>query len=157
MTMMRWEPMRNMMSLRNAMDRWLEDSFIRPSRFWPELGSGELPLELDMYQTDKDIVIKTAVPGLKPEEVDVSITGDVLTIKGEHKEEKEVKEENYLRKERRYGTFHRSLQMPVSVKGDKAEAVFENGILTLILPKAEEMKPKQIKVKTKPTAEGGKK
>lgn len=157
MSMMRWEPMGDMMSLRNAMDRLLEDSFIRPSRLWQEHGSGELPLELDMYQTDKDIVVKTAIPGLKPEEVDISITGDVLTIKGEHKEEKEIKEENYLRKERRYGTFHRSLQMPVSVKSDKAEAVFENGMLTLILPKAEEVKPKQIKVKAKPIAESGKK
>jgi HSP20 family protein len=157
MTMMRWEPFSNVMSLRNAMDRLFEDSFVRPYRFWPEIGSGELPLELDMYQTDKDVVIKTAIPGLKPEEVDISITGDVLTIKGEHKEEQEVKEENYLRKERRYGTFQRSLQMPVAVKSDKAEAVFENGVLTLTLPRAEEVKPKQIKVKAKPMVEGGKK
>ena len=157
MTMMRWEPFSNMMSLRNAMDRLFEDSFVHPYRFWPEIGSGELSLELDMYQTDKDVVIKTAIPGLKPEEVDISITGDVLTIKGEHKEEQEVKEENYLRKERRYGTFRRSLQMPVAVKSDKAEAMFENGVLTLTLPKAEEVKPKQIKVKAKPTIEGGKK
>ena len=157
MTMMRWEPFSDMMSLRNAMDRLLEDSFVRPSRFWPELGSGELPLELDVYQTDKDVVVKATVPGVKPEEVDISLTGDILTIKGEHKEEQEVKEKDYLRKEHRYGTFSRSLQIPVPVKGDKAEAVFENGIVTLTLPKAEEVKPKQIKVKSKPMVEGGKK
>jgi len=146
-----------MMSLRNAMDRLLEDSFIRPSRFWPELGNGELPLDLDIYQTDKEVVVKAAIPGVKPEEVDISLTGDILTIKGEHKEEQEVKEKNYLRKERRYGTFSRSLQVPVQVKSDKAEAVFENGVLTLTMPKVEEVKPKQIKVKAKGIIEGAKK
>lgn len=157
MTMMRWEPFSDMMSLRNAIDRLFEDSFVRPSRFWPELGAGELTLDLDVYQTDKDVIVKASIPGVKPEEVDISITGDVLTIKGEHKEEKEVKEKDYLRKERRYGTFSRSLQIPVPVKDDKAEAEFENGTLTLHLPKAEEVKPKQIKVKAKQAIEGGKK
>jgi HSP20 family protein len=101
-------------------------------------------------------VVKAAVPGVKPEEVDVSIIGDILTIKGEHKEEKEVKEDNYFRKERRYGTFSRSVQIPVPVKTDKAEAVFDNGVLTLTLPKAEAVKPKQIKVKPKAVIEGAK-
>ena len=157
MTMRRWEPMGNMMSLRNAMDRLFEDSFIRPSRYWPEVGAGESLLDLDIYQTDNDVVVKASIPGVKPEEVDISLNGDVLTIKGEHKEEQEVKEENYLRKERRYGIFTRSIQIPVSVKSDKAEAVFEDGVLKLTLPKAEEVKPKQIKVKAKKMIEGGKK
>ena len=157
MTMMRWEPLSDMMSLRNAMDRLFEDSYIRPSRLWPELGRGELSLDLDVYQTDNDVVVKATIPGIKPDEVDISLTGDVLTIKGEHKEEKEVKEEDYFRKERRYGSFSRSIQIPVSVKSDKAEAVFDNGVLTLTLPKAEEVKPKQIKVKAKKMIEGEKK
>lgn len=157
MTMIRWEPFRDMISLRNAMDRLLEDSFVRPSRFWPELGKGELSLDLDMYQTDKDVIIKATIPGVKPEEIDISLTGDVLTIKGEHKEEQEVKEQDYFHKERRYGSFSRSIQIPVSVKSDKADAVFENGVLTLTLPKAEEEKPKQIKVKAKAAIEGAKK
>ena len=157
MTMMRWEPLSDMMSLRNAMDRLFEDSYIRPSRLWPELGRGELSLDLDVYQTDNDVVVKATIPGIKPDEVDISLTGDVLTIKGEHKEEKEVKEEDYFRKERRYGSFSRSIQIPVSVKSDKAEAVFDNGVLTLTLPKAEEVKPKQIKVKAKKMLEGEKK
>lgn len=157
MTMARREPFGDMMSLRNAMDRLFEDSFIRPTRLWPELSTGDLSLDLDMYQTDKDLVLKTAIPGLKPEEVDISLNGDVLTIKGEHKEEKEEKEKDYLYKERRYGTFSRSVQIPVPVKSDKAEAVFDNGILTLVLPKAEEAKPKQIKVTAKPMVEGAKK
>jgi HSP20 family protein len=110
-----------------------------------------------MYQTANDVVIKASLPGVKPEQVDISITGDTITIKGEHKEEEEVKEEDYFRKERRYGAFGRSIQIPVSVQSDKAEAVFENGILTLTLPKAEEIRPKQIKVKAKTMIEGAKK
>lgn len=109
-----------------------------------------------MYQTDDDVAVKAAIPGLKPEEVDISITDDTLTIKGEHKEEQEIKEENYLYKERRYGTFARSVLIPVKVKSEKTEAVFENGVLKLTMPKAEEAKPIQIKVKVKQIAEGKK-
>lgn len=145
--LVRWEPFRDIISLRNAMDRLFEDSFVRLSRFWPALGEWQVPI--DMYQTDNEIVVKAAIPGLKPEEVDISITGDTLTIKGEHKEDKEVKDEDYFYKECRFGAFSRTLTIPVKVKSDKAEAVFENGILTLTLPKAEEVKPKQIKVKVK--------
>jgi len=100
--------------------------------------------------------VKAVLPGAKPEDVDISITGDTLTIKAEHKEEQEVKEEDYFYKECRYGTCSRSVTIPVQVKADKAEAVFENGILTLTLPKAEEVKPKQIKVKAKQLTQGKK-
>jgi len=155
MTMIRWEPFREMMTLRNAMDRLFEESFVRPSRLWPEVGVGELAI--DMYQTANDVVVKAALPGLKPEEVDISITGDTLTIKGEHKEEQEVKQEDYFYKEHHYGSFSRSVVIPVQVKSDKAEALFENGVLILTLPKAEEIKPKQIKVKAKPAIEAAKK
>lgn len=155
MAMIRWEPFREMMSLRNAMDRLFEDSFVRPWRFWPDLERGEL--SLDMYQTANDVVVKAALPGVKPEEVDISITGDTLTIKGEHKEEQEVKQADYFHREHCYGSFSRSLTIPVKVKSDKAEAIFENGILTLTLPKAEEVKPKQIKVKPKAMIEGARK
>ena len=155
MSMIRWEPFREMMSLRNVMDRLVEDSFVRPSRLWPELERGELPV--DVYQTANDIVIKATIPGVKAEEVDISITGDTLTIKAEHKEEKEVKQEDYFYRERRHGTFSRSIPVPVQVKAEKAEAVFDNGVLTLTLPKSEEVKPKQIKVKAKGTIEGAKK
>jgi len=156
MDLVRWEPFRQMTSLREAMDRLFEDSFVRPSRFWPELlGRGELPI--DMYQTANDVVVKASLPGVKPEEVDISITGDTLTINGEHKEEEEVKQEDYFRRERYYGAFSRSLILPVQIQSDKAEAVFENGVLTLTLPKAEEVKPKQIKVKAKKVLETAKK
>lgn len=88
MTMQRWEPFRELLSLRNAMDRLFEDSFVRPSRLWTELGARDLPL--DMYQTDESVVVKAALPGVKPENVDISITGEVLTIRGEYKEDEEI-------------------------------------------------------------------
>ncbi|MDD5701366.1 MAG: Hsp20/alpha crystallin family protein [Dehalococcoidales bacterium] len=157
MAMQRWEPFKEMMSLRNAMDRLLEESFVSPSRLFMEReGFGTVPL--DVYQTDKEVVVKASLPGYKPEEVDISITGDVLTIRGEHKEEQETKEENYFYKERRYGSFSRSIPIPVEVKSEKAEATFDNGILMLKMPKMETSKPKQIKVKAgKAQLESGKK
>jgi len=145
--MVHWEPSGGLTSLRQAMDRLFEDAFIHPSRLLPEIMSQEPAL--DVYQTDKDVVIKASLPGVKPEEVEVSITGDMLTIKGEHKEESEEKKANYFRKELRYGNFQRSIDLPFPVKSDKAEASYENGVLTITLPKVEEVKPKQIKIKTK--------
>ena len=145
-----------MMSLRQAMGRLFEDSFVRRPHWWPALAEGALPLSLEMYQTANDVVVKTAAPGAKPEEVDISITGDTLTIKGERKEEKEVKEADYFLKEHVYGSYSRTVTIPVPVQADKAEAAFENGILTLTLPKKEEAKPKQVKIKPKTTIEGAK-
>jgi HSP20 family protein len=154
MAIQRWEPFREMMTLRNAMDRLFDDSIVRPSvhLYGPEVG-----VALDVYQTANDVIVKASLPGFKPEEVDISITGDTLTLKGEHREEKETKNENYLLQERSYGSFSRSITIPVEVKSEKAEASFEDGVLTLTLPKAEEVKPKQIKVKARPMIEGEKK
>jgi len=156
MTMQRWEPFKEMMTLRNAMDKLFEDSFVRPTSWFFE-GEGRGAVALDMYQTDNDVVVQASLPGFKPEEVEISITGDTLTLKGEHKEEKETKEEDYFFRERRYGSFNRTVTIPVGVKSEKAEATFENGVLTLTLPKAEEAKPKQIRIKARPMIEAGKK
>jgi HSP20 family protein len=142
--LVRWEPFREMISLRQAMDRLFEDSFVR----FPHLsGDGVREFPIDVYQTKKDLVVKAALPGVKPEEVDITITDDAVTIKGEHAEEQETKEDVYLYRERYYGAFSRSVAIPVKVKGEKAEATFEEGVLTLTLPKAEEIKPRQIKIK----------
>jgi HSP20 family protein len=102
-----------------------------------------------MYETDDAVVVKAAIPGVDPKDVEINVTGDTLTIRGEIRKEEEVKEENYLRRERYYGSFCRSFLLPTRVVADDAEAVFENGVLTLTLPKAEEVKPKSIKVKAK--------
>lgn len=151
--LIRWEPM-GVTSLRQAMDRLFEDSFVRSSGLLPSFGT-EAPA-VDMYQTDKDVVVKASLPGMKAEDVEISVTGDMLTLKGEHREEQEVKEESYFRKEMRYGSFVRSLEIPVPVKVDKADAVFEDGVLTLTLPKTEAIKPKSIKVKATKVAEAKK-
>lgn len=147
MSITRWEPFRDLISLREAMDRLLEESWVRPRRGW--LLPTEETLAVDIYETDDNVVVKTSVPGIKPEDIDITITGNTLTIAGETKAEEKVEEENYIRRERRYGRFSRSLTLPSSVEGEKAEASFEQGILTLTIPKAEEAKPKAIKVKSK--------
>jgi len=144
----RWEPFRELVSLREAMDRLFEESFVRPGGGRLAPAGMELPA-VDMYQTDDAVVVKSAIPGIKPEDIDISITGDTLTIRGETRVEEEVNEENYIRRERRYGSFCRSLALPLPVVTEKAEAEFENGVLTLTLPKAEEVKPKAIKIKAK--------
>lgn len=156
MALQRWDPFKEVMTLRNAMDKLFEESFVRPSSLWLDFDGGRT-IPIDMYQTDNDIVVKASLPGFKPEEVDISITGDTLTIKGEHKEEKEARDEDYFCRERYYGAFSRSVTLPVEVKAEKAEATFENGVLTLTLPKSEEARPKQIKVKAKPMIEAAKK
>jgi HSP20 family protein len=144
----RWEPFRDLISLREAMDRLFEESFIRPRTGWlAPLGAEALAV--DVYETDQDVVVKSSVPGIKPEDIDITITGDTLTIKGETKAEEKVEKSNYIRQERRYGAFSRSLTLPTTIVAEKAKAEFEDGVLTLTLPKAEEVKPKTIKVKAK--------
>lgn len=128
------------------MDRLFEDSFVRPWRLLGLWDNG-YAFPADMYHTPEAVVIKASLPGVKPEEVDITISEGTLTIKGEHKAEEETKQEDYLYQERRYGSFCRSFTLPSHLHTEKAEAIFEQGVLTLTIPKAEEVKPKQIKVK----------
>jgi HSP20 family protein len=147
MSITRWEPFSELMSLRDAMDRLFEESFVRPGRLLGLSAAGTVPV--DIYQQDNNLIVKAAIPGVRPEDIDVSVVGNTLTIKGETKEEKEVKEENVIRRERRFGAFSRSLTLPNPVDANKASATYENGILTLTLPLAEEARPKGIKVQAK--------
>lgn len=127
------------------MDRVFDETFNR------QLGHVEdwsVP-SVDMYQTDKELVVKAVLPGMKAEDIQISITGDVLTLRGETKQEQEIKEATYHLRERRFGSFSRSLPLPTAVVTDQGRAEFENGILTLILPKSEEARPKTINVKVK--------
>ena len=148
MAIERWQPFSELMSLRQAMDRLFEDSFVRPSRGVAALGEVAAPA-LDVYQTPTEIVVKAALPGLKPEDVNIDITGETLEIKGERKAEQEIKKDDYLYQERRYGAYSRSVVLPSVLKTDKAEATMEDGILTLTIPKVEKVKPKKISVKAK--------
>ena len=137
------------------MDGLFDERLVRPSTLFHAFVS-DTAHPIDMYQTDSDVVVKATLPGLKPEEVDVTISGDVLTIKGETKADEEIKREDYFYQQHRYGEFSRSLRLPGELRADEAVATFEDGILTLTVPKAEEIKPKQIKVKSS-KAIGGRK
>lgn len=143
--LIRWEPAREMMTLREAMDRLFDDAFTRPL----SLRDGWSVPAIDMYQTDDEIVVKAALPGVKADEVQINITGEVLTLKGEMKHEEEKEEKAWHIREQRYGSFERSVVLPTDVVADKAKADFENGILTITLPKADEVKPRTITVKAK--------
>ncbi len=146
--LIRWEPMRDAVTLRDAMDRLFDEAFTRP---WGLMdgGRGAGGPAVDMYQTDNEVVVKAAVPGMKPEDVQISITGDMLTIKGETQENSDTQEKAYHIREHRWGSFERVVGLPTAVVSEKAQAEFENGILTITLPKAEEVKPKMISVKAK--------
>ena len=144
--LIRWEPAREMMSLRDAMDRLFDDAFTRPLRFYD--GHWSIPT-VDMYQIDNEVVVKAAIPGVKTDDVQINVTGEMLTIKGETKEKEEVKEKAYHLREQRWGSFERIVALPTDVTADKAKAEFENGILPITLPKAEEVHPKSITIKAK--------
>jgi HSP20 family protein len=106
---------------------------------------------LDMYETDTEVIVRVSVAGFKPEDIQVTLTGDTLSIKGEVKSEQEDRDEKrtYIRREIRRGSFQRTLTLPVGTKGDDTRAEFENGLLVLTIPKAEETKSKMIQIKAK--------
>ena len=143
----RYDPFNEIVSLRQAMDRLFEGSFVSPLTWRSVEGDSTLNPALDVHQTDDEIVVSASLPGLKPDDVQITLTGQTLQIRGEFKADDEVKRDQYLYRERRYGTFSRQLQLPVRVQGEKAQAAFENGVLTLRIPKAEDIKPKQIQIK----------
>jgi len=143
----RWRPRSDLMTLHQAMDRLFEDSLVRPGLAWrgaPREGAIQLPV--DIYFTEDEVVIKAAVPGVNPDDVEITIEGDTLMIKGETTAPEDV---DYICQEHCYGPFARAFNMNVPIQTDKVTAEFENGILTLTLPKAEEVRPKTIKVKAK--------
>lgn len=145
-TLTRFDPFNEMVSLRQAMDRLFEDSFVSPLS-WRSLEGEAISPALDVHQTPDEIVVTAALPGVKPRDVEITLTGQTLQIRGELKADERVERDQYLYRERRYGSFSRQLQLPVRVEGDKTQATFENGVLTLRVPKAEEVKPRQIQIK----------
>ncbi len=141
-------PLREMRTLREAMDELLEESFVRQGqRGMERQGERRLRLPLDVYTTPEEITIVASLPGLTPDEVDITIDGDRLTIQGQLRPP--LENVAYLFQERAYGPFSRTLTLNVPIDANGAEAVFENGVLTLTLPKAEESRPRTIEVKRK--------
>ena len=141
-----WRPFRELERMRREMDR-LWDSFFeeRPQRKIEELG--EWGPSLDLSETKNDLIVKADVPGIDPKDIDISLNKDVLTIKGEKKRETEEKGENYHFIERSYGAFARSIRLPRDVQTDKINASYKDGVLRVTLPKSEEAKKKEIRIK----------
>ena len=143
--LIRWDPLREVSEVRSLMDRAFDDFFSRSTITYDGIGS----IDVNLLQTDDDIIVKASIPGVKPEDINISISGDTLTLRGEVKEDQEYKDVNYHIREMRQGSFSRTMTLPVKVDSDKAKAEFENGILCLTMPKAEEVKPKTITIKAK--------
>lgn len=145
--LIRLQPWSGFMPLRRAMDRFFDDSPVWPGltrRAVPREGVAQLPV--DIYSTEDEIIIKAAVPGVNPDDVEITIEGDTLTIKSETQAPENV---DYICQEYCYGPFARTFNLNVPIQTDKVTAEFENGLLTLTLPKTEEVKPKTIKVQAK--------
>jgi HSP20 family protein len=148
-----WRPFTDLTRWDRDMDRVMEDFFgRRASPWWPgrwfrgeELGM-RAPA-VDLFEEKDDIVVKAELPGMDKDNIEVNLTDSTLMIKGEKKKEEEVKEENYYRSERTYGSFVRNVELPKAVHADKVKATFKNGILEVRIPKTEEAKAKEIKVK----------
>lgn len=146
-TMIRWEPARELPVLRDRMDR-LFNEFI--GRGWggeEGLATGVWVPKMDVFETPDSVVLKADLPEVKKDDVEISIQNNTLTIKGERKMEAETKDKQVYRLERSYGSFSRSFTLPPTVDAERANAEFADGVLTLTLPRREESKPKQIKVK----------
>jgi len=140
MSLIRRSPYREMLTMREAMNRLFEESMVP---------SGELSIAVDMHETDEDVVVEADLPGLKPEDVELSVHENTLHIKGEFETKEEEERGDVHFQERRYGSFRRAIGLPSPINPDEAEAEFEDGVLTITLPKVEERKSKQIEVQSK--------
>jgi HSP20 family protein len=147
MDMVPWKPFKELSSLRKEMDNLLKSFFSETSLPGPFARDWAPPV--DVSETEDSILIKAEIPGLEAKDISVTLLGDRLTIKGEKRKEEERKDEHFHSSERFYGSFERSFRLPASVKADKVEAAFDKGILTVSLPKTEEAKSKEIKIKVK--------
>ena len=140
----RWEPFRHLSDIQGEVNLLFDNFVGRPSvipageRMWAPLA--------DMYETKDDLLVTFELPGVQEKNVSVAITGDTLTVKGERQLNRDLKDEGYHRLERVYGRFERSIPLPLPVQADKVKAVYRDGVLEIRLPKAEEMKPKEIKI-----------
>jgi len=143
----RWNPTRDFLSMGEAMDRLFDQAFV-------PFGNGPRGLapSVDVIENDNEVTVKAELPGFNPNDVDIRVEGNILTIHGEVKQESEKQEGQYHVRERRQSSFHRSIPLPVEVNADQAKAEFDNGVLTLTLPKNENAKPKRISI----TAKSGK-
>lgn len=133
-------------TLRDAMDRLFDEGLFRP--LWRLEGAREVLPALDLYTTPESVVARVALPGVKPDDVDITVADDVVTIKGSFREEQEATEEGYIHRELSRGEFSRAFTLPTTVRAEGAKATFADGLLTLTIPKVEAAKPTHVKVET---------
>lgn len=148
MAIVRWDPFRDLISIQDRMNRLFEQTLARTREEEGSAASTWMPA-VDIYETPDQVVMKAELPGLTREDIEINVRDNTLSLRGQRKFEKDVKEENYLRIERAYGSFQRSFTLPVTIQQDKIKAVFRDGVLELTLPKAEEARPQQIKIDVK--------
>lgn len=141
----RWDPFREIRALRDSFNRFFDEMLLRPSSDWLA-GFRDQPA-MNVYETDKGMTIEVHVPGIKREELDISLSGNTLTIKGERRTSEEVKEEHYLRREVHYGSFMRRVTLPDHLDLEKPEATFADGVLKITFPKLAAPQPKKIEIK----------
>jgi len=145
MTIARFTPLTDIVSLRDAMDRLFEESFIRPNG-WNGVSAGHLAVPVDLWETKDAYQLRADVPGVTSDELEINATSDSISIAGEVKGHADVSENGWLRQERRVGKFQRAFTLPIAIDPTKVEATFDNGVLQLVLPKADNVKPRMIKV-----------
>ena len=148
MLLKRWEPYAELKRMDHHFDRMWRHQF-RPTYAWPRFSDTSGRVDVDVYQEADHLVVRAAMPGVKPEDVEVTVADNALTIRGEAKIENEVKEEKYLHRERRFGSFKRTVALPEGTAAEDASATYENGILTVAIPKTEKADPKALKIDIK--------
>lgn len=145
MAIIRWDPFRDLITLREKMNRLFEDTFAARGEEKDLMASTWTP-SVDIYETENDVILTAEIPGIEDKGIEIKIEDSTLSIKGERKLEKETKEENYHRIERAYGTFYRSFTIPHNVDQDKIQAEHENGVLKITMPRKPELKPQKVKI-----------
>jgi HSP20 family protein len=144
-----WDPFRDLETIQSEMNRLFDSSLLRFGDSNVGLLDGAWSPAVDIYDSKDNVMVKADIPGMKKDEIEVSVRNDTLIIKGEKKHEKETKEKDYVRTERFYGAFNRAIRLPAEVDPAKVNASYKNGVLEFVLPKKEESKPKQITIDVK--------
>lgn len=139
----RWEPFRGALNLQDQINRLFGDVLDRSSQ---ESNLTTWAPPVDIYENEHELIVKAELPGIDPKDLDIRVENNILTIRGERKFDEKVKENNCLRVERAYGSFSRSFALANTVNSEAIKADYQNGVLTLTIPKREEAKPKQIEV-----------
>ena len=145
MAIIRWDPFRDMTTLRERMNRLFEDMAASRGED-KDLTTSSWAPAVDIYETENEVVLTAEIPGIEEKDIEIKVEDNMLTLRGERKFEKETKEENYHRIERAYGSFFRSFTLPAFVDQDEIEAEHENGVLKIRMPKRAELKPRKVKI-----------